>query len=104
MFITFIYKIGKNQRAYYGKYATDSISDDHEGLDTEIKPLILSGLRKFKNDPDAKIRIRVGILSYSSDNYIPTYSTDSEIKCFDFYCKKYGYDETSFYINGKLVS
>ena len=34
MFITFIYKIGKNQRAYYGKYATDSISDDHEGLDT----------------------------------------------------------------------
>ena len=33
-FITFIYKVGKNYKTYYGKYCFDYISDDHEGLDT----------------------------------------------------------------------
>ena len=36
-FITFIYKIGK--RNYYGKY----MSDDHEGLDDQIRPLVVDG-------------------------------------------------------------
>jgi hypothetical protein len=40
----------------------------------------------------------IGILSFSSNNIIPTYSTDNEIKCFDFYCS---YDN-KIYINGKL--
>jgi len=41
----------------------------------------------------------VGILSFSSSETTPTYSTDNEIKCFDFYKK---YDE-QIYINGKLI-
>ena len=36
-FITFIYKIGNSNRIFYGKYACERISDDHDGLDDEIR-------------------------------------------------------------------
>jgi hypothetical protein len=34
--ITFIYKIKNVNKTFYGKYITDYMSDDHEGLDNEI--------------------------------------------------------------------
>jgi hypothetical protein len=39
-FITFIYRVGKNQKTYYCKYCSDYISDDHEGLDIEVKYIL----------------------------------------------------------------
>lgn len=101
-FITFIYKVGKNNKRYYGKYCVDYMSDDHEGLDNEVKNILKKGLnvyRKKNNIQELKSKIIIGILSFSSNNTIPTYSTDNEIKCFDFYC---GYDN-KIYINGKLI-
>jgi hypothetical protein len=101
-FITFIYKVGKNNKTYYGKYCINSVSDDHEGLDNEVKYILIKGLneyRKKKNIQELKSKIMIGILSFSSNNIIPTYSTDNEIKCFDFYCS---YDN-KIYINGKLI-
>ena len=101
-FITFIYKVGKNPNKYYGKYCFDYISDDHEGLDSEVKYILVKGLneyRKKNNIQELKSKIIVGILSFSSNNVIPTHSTDNEIKCFDFY---YNYDNKT-YINGKLI-
>ena len=101
-FITFIYKVGKNYKTYYGKYCIDYISDDHEGLDNEVKYILIKGLneyRKKNNIQELKSKIMIGILSFSSNNIIPTYSTDNEIKCFDFY---YNYDN-KIYINGKLI-
>ena len=105
-FITFIYKIGKNYKTYYGKYCFDYISDDHDGLDNEVKYILIKGLndyRKKNNMQELKTKhmkkIIIGILSFSSNNIIPTYSTDNEIKCFDFY---YNYDN-KIYINGKLM-
>ena len=101
-FITFIYKVGKNHKSYYGKYCFDDISDDHEGLDNEVKYILIKGLneyRKTNNIQKLNTKIIIGILSFSSDNIIPTYSTDNEIKCFDFYCN---YDN-KIYINGKLI-
>ena len=101
-FITFIYKVGKNYKTYYGKYCFDYISDDHEGLDNEVKYILIKGLneyRKKNNIQKLKAKIIIGILSFSSNNIIPTYSTDNEIKCFDFYCD---YDN-KIYINGKLI-
>lgn len=100
-FITFIYKVGKNYKTYYGKYCFDYISDDHEGLDNEVKYILIKGLneyRKKNNIQKLKTKIIIGILSYSSNKIIPTYSTDNEKKCFDFY---YYYDK--LYINGKLI-
>ena len=87
-FITFIYKVGKNSKTYYGKYCVDYISDDHEGLDNEVKNILINGLNEYrekKNIPELKSKIMIGILSFSPDGIIPTYSTDNEIKCFDFY-------------------
>jgi hypothetical protein len=101
-FITFIYKVGKNHKRYYGKYCFNSISDDHEGLDNEVKYILKKGLneyRKKNNIQELKSKIIIGVLSFSSNNIIPTYSTDNEIKCFDFY---YNYDD-KIYINGKLI-
>jgi len=101
-FITFIYKVGKNYKTYYGKYCFDYFSDDHEGLDNEVKNILLQGLNEYrtkKNIQKLKTNIIVGILSFSSNDIIPTYSTDDEIKCFDFYYQNYD----KIYINGKLI-
>ena len=101
-FITFIYKVGKNYKTYYGKYCFNYISDDHDGLDNEVKDILIKGLneyRKKNNIQELKSKIIIGILSFSSNNIIPSYSSDNEIKCFDFY---YNYDN-KIYINGKLI-
>ena len=104
-FITFIYKIGKDLTTYYGKYASDSISDDHEGLDKEVKPFLIDGLnayRKRNNIPEIDVDICVGILSFSTNSFIPTFSSDDEIKCFDFYYEKYN-QKSKTYVNAKLI-
>ena len=102
-FITFIYKVGNNNKTYYGKYCNNYISDDHEGLDNEVKYRLIHALnahRKKNNIPILKSKILVGIISFSSNENIPTYSTNNEIKCFDFYRSYRG--ET--YINGKSIN
>jgi hypothetical protein len=101
-FITFFYKVGKNPKIYYGKYCIDYISDDHEGLDNEVKYTLIKGLNDYRiqrNMPKLNPKIYIGILSFSSNQIIPTYSSDNEIKCFDFY---YDYND-KIYINGKLI-
>ena len=104
-FITFIYRIGKNKNLYYGKYVADYISDDHEGLDNEIKPIVIDGLNKYreqKNLPKLNKEVIIGVLSFSINQYIPTYSTNNEIECFDFYYK-YSEHIGKTYVNGKLI-
>ena len=60
-FITFIYKIRKN--TYYGKYMTNCISDDHEGLDTVVRPYLVNGLNKFRKQNNlSKLKTKVKIL------------------------------------------
>lgn len=93
LFITFIYKVGKNNKKYYGKYCTNYISDDHDGLDNEVKYALIMGLNAYKKQ-NVESKIAIGILSLSDD-----YSSENEIKCFDFYC---GVDN-KIYINGKLI-
>jgi hypothetical protein len=100
-FITFIYKVENDPKTYYGKYCFDYISDDHDGLDNEVKynlkQMLLYLYRKQNNIQEIKPKVMIGILSFSRDDVVPTHSTKNEIKCFDFY--KY-YDE-DIYINGK---
>jgi len=100
-FITFIYKVGKNPKTYYGKYCSDYISDDHEGLDNEVKYILKQSLTQYRKQNNKKIisKLMIGILSFSSNEDTPTYSTNNEIQCFDFYKS---YDE-KIYINGKLI-
>jgi len=107
-FITFIYKIKNNNKTYYGKYVFDYISDDHEGLDIEIKPYLLCGInsyRKQKNLPKLEpLNIYIGILSFSSNKYIPLYSSYTEIKCFDFYYDNTTTQNSRTYVNGNLIN
>ena len=100
-FITFIYKVGKINKTYYGKYCFDYISDDHEGLDNEVKYILKQSLNQYRTQNNKKIisKLMIGILSFSSNEDTPTYSTNNEIQCFDFYKS---YDE-KIYINGKLI-
>ncbi len=102
-FITFIYRIGKNPKTYYGKCCFDYISDDHEGLDNEVKYVLKQGInayRKKNNIQQLQSKIIIGILSLSANQIIPTYSTNDEIKCFDFYKD----EDDQIYINGKMLS
>jgi len=103
-FITFIYKIRQN--TYYGKYMTNCISDDHEGLDTVVRPYLVNGLNKFRkqnNLSKLKTKVKIGIISLSTNNIIPTYSSDAEKKVFDFYCEDFNYNP-QIYINGKEIN
>jgi hypothetical protein len=106
-FITFIYRFGNNKRTFYGKYVTDHISDDHEGLDAEVKHDLMNAIneyRKQQNKLPLKSKLHVGVISFSDDRYdaILSYSTDAEIKCFDFYTR-YEYYQRETFINGKLI-
>lgn len=101
-FISFIYKVGNNSKTYYGKYCDESFSDDHDGLDTVVRYDLIRGIneyRKQNNMPELKSKIIIGVLSFSTNRCIPTFSTKNEIKCFDFY---HDYDK-KIYINGKKI-
>ena len=101
-FITFIYRIENNDKTFYGKFVCNYVSDDHEGLDLEVKPTVIYGIneyRKQKNLEELQENVYVGILSFSTNKYIPTYSSDEEIQCFDFYCDL----ANKIYVNGQKV-
>ncbi len=101
-FITFIYKVGKSPKTYYGKYWSEYISDDHEGLDNEVRSELQRALHTYRQQkserPVSKPKVIIGVLAFVSDEYVPAYSTENEIKCFDFYRT---YDK-KIYINGRL--
>ena len=103
MFITFIYRIENNPKTYFGKCYFDYISNDHEGLDKEILLCLLNGINKYKKQKNleeiTENNIHIGVLSFSWNRFIPVYSTDAEIKCFDYYHE----NDSKTYINGKLV-
>ena len=107
IFITFIYKI--NNITFYGKYYTDNISPDHEGLDEEVKPYLLKAIKEYQiqeNLPEIKENIDIGIISVCNHKYISLHSTNEERKCFDFYCEKFTINYIvclKMYMNGKLI-
>ena len=101
--ITFIYKL--NDKTHYGKFLTDYISDDHEGLDEEIKPYLIKGFNMYQKQKKYE-NIDIGIISISRHQYISIHSTNKEINCFDFYCKKFKINykiHLEMYIFGKLI-
>jgi len=105
-FITFIYRIENNKKTFYGKFVCDYVSDDHEGLDIKIKPTVIDGIneyRKQKNLEELKEKVYIGILSFSTNKYIPTYSSPEEIQCFDFYYQQLNNNNRKTYINGNLI-
>jgi hypothetical protein len=107
-FITFIYKIEEEPRTYYGKYVAEYISDDHEGLDEEVKTYLLPSIDKYRDMHKLSVikKVFVGVLAFSEDNpsanNTPTNSTEDEIECFDYY-HQYFNGEHKVYLNGSLI-
>lgn len=105
-FITFIYRIGNNNKVFYGKYVCDYISDDHDGLDNEIKDILNCKINEYRKQMGFiknKHKISIGILSLCLHDCIPTYSSDAEIKCFEFYHKTHTLNNDETYVNGKQI-
>ena len=106
-FISFIYRIGTKK--YFGKYASQSISDDHDGLDCEVRYFLMEGLNRFRaqrgeaalSDAD----VLIGVLSFSANQYIDVWSSEEEIKCFDFYFLQFhsGNRRSETYVNGEML-
>ena len=106
-FITFIYRIGNNKKLFYGKYVFETISDDHEGLDSEIEPTLVDGINAYRKQKGlAKLnkKIFIGVLSFCTSDFFPIYSSNNEIKCFDFYYEEFIYEKNKTYVNGKLIT
>ena len=104
--ITFIYKIKNINKTFYGKYVEDYFSDDHEGLDIEMKNIVLNYINKYRNSKNMKKlkgkNLSVGVLSCMTHDNILDYYSNQEIECFDFYYKKI--KTTQVYINGKKLT
>ena len=111
IFITFMFTLpnAKGNIKHFGKYYTDSILHEHEGLDVVVKPYLIKGLREFseKKPTEEFIRnIHIGVLSVSNCNTISIHSTDEEINSFDFYCEKFTINQKVYlkiYMFGKLI-
>jgi hypothetical protein len=108
MFITFIYKIKGIRKKFYGKYDSyHCMLYNNEGLDNEVKSVLVCGLNKYRSQKGMSIitdrQVTVGILSFCQESSALTWSTDYEIKCFDFYFQdsKFTSYGPVYYINGK---
>ena len=104
--ITFIYKIGRHPKTYYGKYITEYIADDHDGLDIEILPVLIASInlfRTYKKLPRLKTVPQIGIISCSDESNYLNYASSNEINCFDFYYVKFEKKYPYIYINGDAI-
>lgn len=103
--ITFIYKIKNIDKTFYGKYVANYISDDDDGLDIEIKNVLLKSINEYRNAKNINHlkskSLTVGLLSCSKDHHLDDFS-NREIKCFDFYYKNL--KNTEIYFNGKKIT
>lgn len=108
-FASFIYRIPNSKKTYFGKYVFNGyISDDHNGLDIEIKDDVLKAINQYRIKwGESKIQdIMIGILAFSpGDGVIPVYSSEEEYKAFDLYyeCDDNYRNPPNIYINGELM-
>jgi hypothetical protein len=107
MFITFFYRVSSNPTRCYGKYVATHFSDDHEGLDAEMRSVLVNALNRLREEEDVlrEEEVSLGILSVSYGDSFPIYSTEEEIRAFDFYhtTSGYLYECSKTYLNGVLL-
>jgi hypothetical protein len=112
IFVTFIFRLAITpEQTYYGKYYTDTISPDHEGIDAEVRPYLLRGINGYmklehNTEVEIKEKVHIGIMSVCNHKYISIHSSDEERDCFDFYCEKFTINHKpclKMYMFGKLI-
>jgi len=103
--VTFIYRIVNNPKTFYGKCDYDWLSDDHDGLDVEVKYPLLSCINKYRDQNQLSAvreeEVKVGILSCSYDKNFYDYSFLEESQCFDFYYRQGA--PLLYFINGEKI-
>lgn len=107
-FVSFIYRLPESKKTYYGKYVFNGcVSDDHSGLDIEIKDDVLHGINlyRIKRGESPINDLTIGILAFSpADGFIPVYSSNNEYSAFDFYYEYNGYSKSpTRYVNGESI-
>ena len=106
MFISFFYRIGEEKERYLGKIFFSCMSDDHDGLDVEVRPYLLSGLNSYREIHGLPILddkdLQIAVISFSFEKVIPVYSTDDEIPGFDFYMRVKGGGDGDYYTNQEI--
>jgi hypothetical protein len=113
MFVTFLYRIGEEKERYFGKIVWANMSDDHNGLDEEVRPYLLCGLNTYRESKGLPLLtydgVAISTLSYSFEDRIPVYSTINDNMCFDFYMIVRNYSscskvETTTIVDGNNIT
>ena len=105
--ITFIYRIHNQSKAFYGKLVKPTLSDDHEGIDREVRNYVLSGLNAYRKQKNMApfadgSKLQIGILGMMNGNIY--FCTHDERTCFDFYAREQEQGRVHYYINGREIS
>jgi hypothetical protein len=103
--VSFIFRTDDDPTRMYGKIYLEYLSDDHEGIDHEIKYKIhnlLNAYRTRKLLPKI-INLHIGVIGTTNE-----FSTDDEKTMFDVYIREHGYSHynkckrpTDFYCFGE---
>jgi len=80
--ITFIFRINDDLTRGYGKICLDYLSDDHEGVDLEIKPQVRSVIDKYreKHSLPPITDLHLGVIGVTDE-----YCSFEEVNIFDIY-------------------
>jgi len=108
-FITFIYKIKNHSKTYYGKLCSHYLSEHLDGLEKEVKTILLNGINIYRNKNNQpnlkKNNLSIGILSISDKYYFKPEFIKKEMKCFDFYyIHKDCLLNSTVYVNGQIYN
>jgi len=82
--ITFIFKFNNEKNNKYGKILLRYLSDNHEGIDNEIRDIVENAINLYmtSNLLSNINNLKIGIIGIIDGNL---YSSDNEISIYDLY-------------------
>lgn len=100
--ITFIFKFNNEKNNKYGKILLRYLSDNHEGVDNEIKDIVENAINLYMtaNLLSNINNLKIGIIGIIDGNL---YSSDNEISIYDLYidCTNKEYKKHIYYYNNE---
>ena len=98
--ISFIYKLSDNlSKTYFGKICLPHLSDDHDGLDNEIKETVITCINLYRKSRGFGLvqDVILGILGTTTE-----WSSFGERKMFDMYIIK-EITQNLYFMNGQEI-
>lgn len=101
--VTFLYRLQNEPTVRFGKCDYEYVSDDHDGLDIEVKNRLLRGINSWLTQRGKRAlteeEVDVGIMAVSSDDRC--YTSKHDYACFDFWFREDTQDV--YYVNKERV-